>query len=160
FRAKLRVPPRALAKLPAGLALEDTRGEGEASGGFEGSALAPKLHLLGAARGGRGGDPTFPVGPRVDPAYDGAAGDARSQIRSPRSTLLEGTAHVDARAADLLAAAPTPWTGGGRVRLVSFPLASLGPLADRGMRGTASGELTVEGLHARPRAKLDLDVTS
>jgi translocation and assembly module TamB len=102
----------------------------------------------------------MPLDGALDATYDGAAANARVEVRSKKATLLEATAHADARAADLLAATPAPWTGGGRVRLLSFPLASVAPLSDRAVRGTASGELVVEGLHAQAHAKLDLDVKS
>ena len=93
--------------------------------------------------------------------YDGATLDATVRAEAKGKRILDATAQVKARAADLLEAirgAPLPWTASAHAKVTKFPLQDLTSLDDRPVRGDATGAITLDGLHADARAKVSLEL--
>ena len=158
IRAKLVVPKRALSELPELAGTRSLPGTVEAELDIGGTALDPRIDFFAHARGvnspATDADVTF--------AYDGQKGDLVAKVSAERREVLEMTAHVDVKSRDLVE--PTPgqplaWGGSAKVKLASFPLDSIGPLADRRVRGRISGEAVLEDLHkdAKLHAQIALD---
>lgn len=150
--AKLIVPDRAFDRMPAIVGVKNTSGKVEAQIDVTGTPIAPNVKLVAHARGVRSG--TVPVQQAADTdvalAYDGNAADLAVKVRAEKRDVLEIASHVDAKLADILEGAPgkaPAWTASSKVKLAGFPLESVGPLADRQVKGRVSGEATIEGLH-------------
>lgn len=152
--ARLVVPPRALEHMPHVLGLSGFTGNVSATLDVSGTAREPHVALEAHTRGVR--SPAMPVHTATDAdvafAYDGEAADLTAKVRETQGEkeVLALATHADVRARDLVE--PTPgkpldWDASARVKLEGFRLQSVGPLADRSVRGRASGEIVLEGLH-------------
>lgn len=164
FDATLEVPSRDLEPLSSTLGIGGIGGTGSATLTWHGSVMSPTIDLAAQISEGRL-DPTLisrPVDAAIDGHYDGTQAQATLRVLERNTEVLRAKAEVDARAPDLLATfggVPLAWSASGQVSLDKMPLRLLPSLYDRQVRGTATGEITIEGLHhdARARAALTLD---
>ena len=161
FTALLVLPNRRLDKLPPILQMQGSEGDVEATLRVEGTMSEPKVELTGRARGIKTID--SPVEGTLTAAlqatYDGREGDIGIKVRTPKTEVLDGTAHLRAAIADVLAHAsgqPIPWDASARVRLNEFRLGTVAALADRQVRGRLSGEVVVTDYHKDARASVEL----
>jgi translocation and assembly module TamB len=164
FAATLTVPDRDVDTLPAGLRTEEVHGRLEATVGWHGALVEPTVDVTADLRHG-GTDVrvvALPNDLHLTAHYDGAHASAALQASKRSRQVLDASAELDARAADLLEGAlrgaRVPWKASARARLSSFPLQSIGALADRQVRGRASGDLSLEGLHDDAHAAIALTV--
>ena len=161
--AKLFVPKRALSEMPEVVGTRSLPGTVEAELTVGGTALEPRVDFVAHARGVR--SPTLPSNMASDgditSAYDGQKGDLVATVGAEKHEALSMSAHVELKARDLVepTGQPLAWGGSAKVKLASFPLDTLGPLADRRVRGHISGEATIDDLHkdAKLHAKIDFD---
>ncbi|MBN9167245.1 MAG: translocation/assembly module TamB domain-containing protein [Myxococcales bacterium] len=162
---RVELPRRRLDQLPSIASLKEVQGAVQAELDASGTILEPRVRFTARARGVHSA--AMPPGTKADTDvsfdYDGRTADLVAKTRSRGDELLELGARVHARAADLVAVmhgdGALPWTASGHARLLSFPLESLPQLAERGIRGRASGVVSLDELHADARAKgrIDLD---
>ncbi len=165
MRVRVELPRRRLDQLPSVASLNEIQGAVQAELDASGSILEPRVRFTASARGVR--SPAMPPDTKADTDisfdYDGRTADLVAKTRSRGDELLDLGARVQARVADLVAVVrgggALPWTASAHARLLSFPLESLPQLAAHGIRGRASGEVSLEDLHAdaRARGRIDLD---
>ena len=67
--------------------------------------------------------------------------------------VLDGSATVDMPAKELAAGRVDDWKASARMKLEKMPLRTVGWLRDRQIRGSASGELAIDGLHDDARLR-------
>jgi translocation and assembly module TamB len=161
---KAVVPKRALAEMPSLGGLRTLAGTVEAELSVAGTLLEPRAELVAHSRGVRPPRLAEKLASDVDVTfrYDGVEGDLVATASDGTHRMLDLSAHVDVRSRDLLegeAGEPLAWTGSAKVKLGSFPLESIGPLADLRIRGMITGEASVDDLHhdARLRAQIALE---
>ena len=161
--ARLVVPKRFLSDMPQLTGLRTMGGAIEADVTVVGTMLEPRVDLVAHARALRSPSLAQKLTSDVDVAfgYDGEKGDLVASVSSEKRKVLDLSAHVDVRSRDLLqpTGAPLDWTGSAKVALASFPLESVGPLADRRIRGHVTGEASIDDLHrdATLHAQLSVD---
>jgi translocation and assembly module TamB len=150
--AKLVVPKRSFDRMPAIVGVKNVSGSVEAQLDIGGTPIEPSVAIVAHARGVRSG--IMPIAQATDTdvgaRYDGRAADLLVKTRMQGRDVLEVASHVDARMQDLLEGPPgkePAWIASSRVNLTSFPLETVGALADRQVRGRVSGEATLTGLH-------------
>lgn len=161
--AKLIVPKRNLAQMPTVLAMSGYTGTIEAELDVQGTALEPRIDFVAHGRGVRA--PSLPVELATDAdvtlGYDGKAGAVVVKARAGGRDALELVAHTDISARDLVEGTQgeLPWKAGAKVKLASFPLETIGPVADLRVHGNVSGEATIEDLHedAKLHARIGLE---
>jgi translocation and assembly module TamB len=161
--AKVVIPKRALAEMPELTGARTMPGTVEAELTVVGTALDPRVQLEAHGRGVR--SPSLPekLASDVDVTltYDGRKGDLVATTMAEKHRVLDMSAHVELDSRDLLkpTGEPLAWTGSAKMKLGSFPLQSLGPLADRRIRGHVSGEASIDDLHrdARVHAQVSVD---
>jgi translocation and assembly module TamB len=163
IRAKLVIPKRALADMPDVVGVRSVPGTVEAELDVSGTVLDPRVALVAHGRGLRSASlpPHMASDADVTFAYDGQKGDLAATIKAKKQDVLAMSAHVDLRARDVLepTGQPLAWGGSAKVKLASFPLQSVVPLADLHMRGSVSGEAVIEDLHhdAKLHAEIGID---
>jgi translocation and assembly module TamB len=163
IRAKLVVPKRAFADMPQLVGTRSLPGTVEGELDIAGSALDPRVDFVAHARGFR--SPSLPQQMSSDAdvtfAYDGQKGDLLVKMSAEKHEALEMTAHVDVRSRDLLepTGQPLAWGGSAKAKINGFPLETVGPLADRHIKGRVSGDLAIDDLHrdAKLHAQIGLD---
>jgi translocation and assembly module TamB len=161
--AKVVIPKRALADMPALTGVRTMAGTVEAELSLTGTALEPRLVVEAHARGVRAPTLANKLASDVDltVGYDGEKADLVATASAESRRVLDLAAHVDLRARDLVVPTgePLAWTGSATMKLASFPLESVGPLSDLRIRGRVSGEASIDELHrdARVHAQLALD---
>ena len=163
--ARVVVPKRALSEMPQVTRVRTVAGTLEAELTVVGTALEPRVDFVAHARGVR--SPLLPVKMASDFdvgfTYDGEKGDLVATASSEEHRALDMSAHVDLRSRDVVTSTstgePLAWTGSARMKLGSFPLEGLMPLADRRIRGHVSGEASIADLHrdAKVHAELAVD---
>ena len=161
FDARLEVPRRSVSSLPAALRVGALDSEVEATASWHGAVVEPAIDVAASLHGGRAGSGvlSMPVDLAVGARYNGAALDATLRATARDRPVMQASARVQARATDVLAAmagAPLPWTGSARATLDRFPLQRVAWFDDRQVRGTVSGEASVEGVHADAHGRLAL----
>jgi translocation and assembly module TamB len=158
FTASLALPDRDVASLPAILGTRGMHGRVAATVGWRGSARAPAVDLHATLAHGKADSAVFalPVDLDVTGRYDGARATTAIEANVHEKKVLDATAAVDVRAADVLGVGggDVPWTGSAHATLSDFPLQSVGPLDNRQVRGRASGTLALDGLHRDAHATL------
>lgn len=161
--ARIVVPKRSLSDMPQLTGLRTMGGTVDADLTVVGTILDPRVELVAHARALR--SPSLPqkLASDLDVAfgYDGEKGDLVASASSDKRKVLDLSAHVDLRSRDLLepTGAPLDWTGSAKVKLGSFPLESVAPLANRRVRGRLTGEASIDDLHrdASLHAQLSVD---
>lgn len=162
---RVELPRRRLDQLPSVASLKEIQGAVQAELDASGTILEPRVRFTARARGVRSAamPPDTKADTDISIGYDGRTADLVAKTRSRGEELLDLGARVQARVADLVAVmrgdGALPWTASGHARLLSFPLESLPQLAERGIRGRARGEVSLDDLHADARVKgrIDLD---
>jgi translocation and assembly module TamB len=160
IRARLVIPKRAFADMPQLLGMRSLPGTIEAELDVGGTALDPRVDFVAHARGVR--SPAVPQTMASDAdvvfSYDGQEGDLVAKVSAEKHPALDLTAHVDVRSRDLLqpTGEPLAWGGSAKAKLASFPLDTIGPLADRHIRGRISGEMAIDDLHHDAKLHLQL----
>lgn len=161
FDAAVEVPSRDLDSLSSMLGASSIGGRITAKVGWHGSAASPTVRLAARIGDARFDPALFAshVDVAVDGSYDGARAETTFRLLARNAEVLKATASADVRASDLLASfggAPLDWSASVRASLDKMPLRLLSPLYDRQIRGTASGEIAVEGLHRDASASVAL----
>jgi translocation and assembly module TamB len=167
FKARLIVPKRKLDSLPTLAGTKGMRGTVDLDFAAEGTVRQPKLSLTAHATGVKSS--LSPLTTRVDTeitaAYDGALGDVKVKVNTPRGgQVLDGAAQVHAKVDDLLDGGgekAMPWDASASVKLNAFPLQTISAIGDAQVKGNLSGEVTLTDLHSlhkRPKATADLKV--
>lgn len=160
--ARLVVPERALSKMPAFFGVASVSGNVGLDLEAWGTIRDPRVLLVARGRGVR--SPAFGVAKPADAdmklAYDGHHADLDAALATDG-----GKAHVTSRidlvASALFDAAPgteLPWRGGAKVELASFPLGSIGAVANRRVHGRASGSVELTGLHEDAKLQGHIDL--
>jgi len=156
FEAHVAVPARPIETLPAAFGA-GLRGKLGAQIDWRGAVTEPSVDMTASLS--RGDDSPSAMALPVDLAltahYDGARLRTSVLGRARRRQALDLEAIVDARAADWLAAgdgAEMPWTASAHAKIDQLPLRSIAVLDERQVRGSASGEIDLVGLHDDARA--------
>ena len=164
FVARLVIPKRALADFPELAGTHNLPGTVEVEVDITGTALDPKVALVAHGRDIRSPQLNQKLAGDIDVKldYDGEKGDLLATLTTDKQAALEIGAHADVAVRDLLQPKPgqkLAWGGSARVKLAKFPLQTVGPLADRRIRGHVSGEAVLADLHknAKLNAKLDFE---
>lgn len=162
MNVRVTVPTRAVAELPQIAGIRGARGNFDVDVVGSGSLMEPRIRALARSRGVH----TIAMPPDIDADtdlvldYDGKTAKVAATVSSHGRELATADARIDARMGDLIdARTALPWTASAKAKLASFPLETIPQLADRRIRGRASGELSLDGLHAdaRARGRIDLD---
>ena len=163
FDATVEIPSRELGPPFTALGVGSIAGRIGAKVHWQGSAMSPSVDLAARITGARF-DPalmTSHVDLAIDGHYDGAHAAATLRALARDAEVLRATGAADVRAADVLASfggVPLDWSASARASLHKMPLRLLSPLYDRQIRGTASGEIVLEGLHRDAQASATLTV--
>jgi translocation and assembly module TamB len=160
FDASLDVPGRSFADFPAPFRPQGVGGTFEAHAKWRGSLESPSVDLAATIQ--KASEPNLlllPVDLDAEAHYDGGGLDAHLEARAKNARVVDATAHVALRAADLLGGHGVPWEASARAKFDRLSLRTVGVLYDRQVRGTLSGDVTLDGLgrDARARADLTLD---
>ncbi len=155
--ARLIVPSRALSKMPAFLGVASVSGSLGLDLEARGTMREPRVLLVARGRGIR--SPALgvekPADADVQLAYDGHHADLDASLATDGG-MARVASRFDIDATALFDAAPgsaLPWRGGARVELASFPLGSIGAVANRRVRGRASGAVELTGLHENAKVQ-------
>jgi translocation and assembly module TamB len=163
FTANLTIPERDIATLPSIVNTHGMHGQFKAGLDWAGSLLQPKLSVTANLTRGQTDVRVLaiPLDLALSANYDGAHAHLGVGAQARARRVLEASVDVDALARDVLAAmkgAPLPWKGGAQARLDAFPLQSIGTLDDHQVRGHASGQFAITGLHDDAKANLALKI--
>lgn len=154
--ARVIVPKRSLDAMPAVLGVKNMSGSVEAQIDVGGTPLEPAVAVVARGRELRTSAVSMDMAADADIGltYDGKVADLAVKVATEKREVLSIATHVDAKARDFLEAAPgqTPdWGATTKVALASFPLETVGPLADRQIKGRVSGEAAIDGLNRDAR---------
>jgi translocation and assembly module TamB len=163
FDARINVPSRELDSLPPSL-VSGMHGLLAARVEWHGALRKPTVQV--DATLGRGHEPSvssLPVDVAVALHYDGDKFRGTVTGLSREKAVLEVTGNGQLHAPDAVEAlvhqgTPLPWTAAVRALLDGFPLRSFTWLSDRQVRGKATGNLVIEGLHDDAHATASLTV--
>jgi translocation and assembly module TamB len=167
--ARLTSPSRRLDQLPPMFQTKGMRGSVLLTANAAGTLLAPKLDLEVRTRSVRVSSAiAASTDAQLTGTYDGNVAELELKMTTPTKTtpanVLAATAHVDAKMADLLAsnsdADDLPWEASANVRVFSFPLQTIGVLADRRVRGSVSGELTLKDFHKNAQLRGQVSINT
>lgn len=163
FTAVIEVPNRSLASMPAALGMAGRRGDLAGHLDWRGAVVDPTVSFTASL--GRGhSDPklvALPVDLSLSGHYQGAQFDVTGRGAQHGVQVVEANGRLTASARDWIARGmDASWTASGKAHLDKFPLRSFDVLDDRQVRGTVTGDLTLEGLHENARASVHLDVDS
>jgi translocation and assembly module TamB len=163
FSAVLEAPKRGLASMPAALGLAGRRGDWQAHVDWHGAVVEPTVSFTASLMRGHA-DPNLvalPVDLALSGHYQGSQLDVSLQGSQHGVPVVEGSGRLTASARDWVArSTDASWTASGKAHLDRFPLRSFDVLDDRQVRGTVTGDLTLEGLHENARASAQLDFES
>jgi translocation and assembly module TamB len=162
--ATLVVPKRALADLPEMAGTRKMPGTIEGSLVASGTMLDPRIDVSAHGRGMRLASLSEQESTDADlhVTYDGTKAELLARAFSQAHEALEAKAVIDITARDFFEpepGRPLAWDGSASVRLAGFALETIGPIADRRIKGRVSGEATLTDLHrdAKVHARLGLD---
>jgi len=160
FSARLEIPSRSLASLPPALGLVGRRGDLRAHVDWRGAILDPTVDFTGALMRGPA-DPrlvALPVDLSLAARYQGTKLDVYLRGEQHGTQVVEAKAQITTSARDWLSrGANASWVASGKAKLDRLPLRSLEALDERQVRGTVSGELSLDDLHKDARASAQLD---
>jgi translocation and assembly module TamB len=157
---KIAMADRPLDQMPDAIRVDGTKGTANVTLTLDGAAMAPRLEIHGAARNVQlvGSHDQTPFDADLAVTYDGVAGDVTLGAHAGGKELLHATARTNAKIDAMLGGHTDAWDASASARLSGFPLAAVPVLADRRVRGTASGDVELTGLHRDARAKMQLAV--
>ena len=161
FDAILTVPSRDLSTLPAAIGAIAEQGRVEATVRWRGTLAQPSVDVTAGLRGVRTDVRVLaaPIDLDLTAHYGGGHVVAALQASARDRRVLDASASADVLVADVLQGlrgAPVPWTASARGHLSAFPLRSIGALDDYQVRGRASGDFVLDGLHRDAHATLAL----
>ncbi len=163
FSAVLEVPNRPLASMPAALGLAGRRGDLQAHVDWHGAVIDPTVSFTASLMRGHA-DPklvALPADLSLSGHYQGSQLDVKLQGSQHGVQVVEASGRLTASARDWVARrSDASWTASAKAHLDRFPLRSFDVLDDRQVRGTVTGDLTLEGLHENARASAELDFES
>jgi translocation and assembly module TamB len=164
FQAHAEIPTRDLGSLPAVLRRTGLRGQIGISLDATGPVVDPRvrLHAQGTSLRPMLSWASTPLDAVIDASYDGRAAIVRGLVQRPEGVMFDLRADVDAPVRDLLAPGPAGpvWDAGATVAVRDLPLETVPQLGALGVGGTATGVLSLEGLHRDARLEADLNVAS
>jgi translocation and assembly module TamB len=156
FDARVEILARRLENLPKSLLFGPT-GALQASISWHGAAAQPTIDAAATLSDG-----VFDMRAFILPAdldwkghYDGANATTSLRASVRGHPVLDAQATARIRVADVLAGlrgAELPWTASAAAQLNELPIQGFPSLDDRGVRGHATGEITVDKLHEDARA--------
>jgi hypothetical protein len=160
FAARVQIPSRRLEGLPKSFLFGAT-GELQGSVTWRGTAARPTIDAAAKLTDGVFDARVFRLPSTLEwtAHYDGvdATTALRAEVRGHPVLDAHGVAVL--RAEDILAGlrgAALPWTASMSGQLTELPIQGLTALDDRGLRGRATGTITVERLHDDARANVAL----
>ncbi|HEY4122127.1 MAG TPA: hypothetical protein VGM56_29875, partial [Byssovorax sp.] len=159
--AHVVVPARKMEDMPPVLATKGAHGEVQATVAMRGTARAPVIELTASAKGARASKAgvALPLDVAITGQYDGERLYVAAAGRANDHDVLAAQAQLVVRATDLVDHdGPLAWNATARAHLADFPLDSLRALSDAQVRGSATGDLELAGLHADAHATATLDV--
>jgi len=162
FSAVVDLPQRDLGGLPPMLQLGRMSGDEQATISIEGTCLDPAVHVQVKVHSVKfeASNIVTPLDADLTAKYEGVRGDVALDVRSSGEMLLRASAHTDASLAAVLTGKSdlAPWSASANAKLTRFPLDSIGPLSNRHMHGSVSGDFELTNFHkdARVRANVDL----
>jgi translocation and assembly module TamB len=157
FDATIDVPARALARLPAPLRPAALDGNLQAHAVWAGAVVEPTLDATVKIAGATdSGVLVQPIDLDLGMHYDGARLNASLAGTVRNARVLDAAATLDARASDILAGTAGAWSGSGRATMRRLSLRTFAPLYDRQVRGTVSGDVSLDGLGRDARLQADL----
>ncbi len=161
FDAHLSFPDRSLDSLPPVFGLGDVHGRVHGDVEWHGAVALPTIAVNATIqrRDGNANASILPFDLTVTAHYDGAKADATVQAMNRDKLVLEGSLQAEAKASDLLAGlggAEVPWTASAKAKLDGMSLRGFTFLADRQVRGKASGEVTIDRFHDDAHANVNL----
>ncbi len=163
FTAVIEVPNRPLASMPAAFGLGGRRGDLAGHVDWRGAAINPTVSFTASLARGHS-DPklvALPVDLSLSGHYQGSQLDVNVRGAQHGVQVVEANGRLTASARDWIArGVDAAWTASGKAHLDRFPLRSFDVLDDRQVRGTVTGDLTLEGLHENARASAHLDFES
>jgi translocation and assembly module TamB len=160
FDLDLVVPPRALAGWPSLIRPAGVAGQMQGRLTWRGAVSHPLVDVTANLSDAM--KPSVMTGPidlALNARYDGDHVDAKLEGTARKTHVVDAVAAIDLRASDVLGGSSEdalPWKASIAATLEAMPLRILGALYDRGVRGTVSGQVKVEGLHENARAAVDL----
>ncbi len=162
FTAHIALPRRAVGSWPAFLGRPPVGGDLEADVAVEGPVLAP--HVVVSAHLASVANAFARLGSPLDLDLHGTYEDARADVelhgREASKEVFVAEAHGSVRASDVVAMPPDlAWSASGKVHVDGFPLAEIGALDDRQVRGRITGDVEVDGLHSNATGRALLSVT-
>jgi translocation and assembly module TamB len=152
FDAHLSIAERPIESLPAVFGLGGVHGKVHAGIDWHGAITTPTVTADASIKREPGdvSGSVLPFDIAVTGHYDGAQAEATLRGSNRDKVVLDASAHVDAKASELLAGldgAAVPWTAAAKAKLDEMSLRAFTSLSDRQMRGKASGEISVDRLH-------------
>ncbi len=163
FSAVVDLPRRDLGGLPPMLQLGRMSGNEQATISIEGTCLEPAFHMQVKVDSVKfeASNIVTPLDADMTAKYDGVKGDVTIDVRSSGETLLRASAHTDASLAAVLSGKSdlAPWSASANAKLTRFPLDAIGPLADRRMHGSVSGDFELTNVHKDARLRADVDLS-
>jgi translocation and assembly module TamB len=162
FDARIAVPARPLASYPPSWGIGAIGGELRGAMSWHGSILSPTIDGSASLVGGNAFPSilAFPLDLTVGVHYDGAKFETSLQAAARSRSVVTASATILANAPDIVAGltgTDIPWVASASANLDRLPLRGISLLDDSQVRGTVSGQLSVDGLHSDARAKLALD---
>jgi len=160
FDARVELLARRLEKMPKSLLFGPT-GELEGSISWHGTAARPTIDAAATLSAGIFDARAFGFPADLDwkGHYDGAGATTSLRASVRGHAVLDAQATANLRAADVLAGlrgADLPWTASVAAQLDGFPIQGIPALDDRGVRGRATGKITVDKLHDDAHADVAL----
>ena len=162
FDARIAIPARLLASLPAAWGVGRIGGELQANVSWHGLLLRPMIDASASLVGGNA-DPALlavPLDLAFGARYDGVKLDANVQATSHDRPVVAASTTLVASAPDVLAGlsdGSIPWTASARATIDRLPLSGISLLDDSQVRGTVSGQISLDGLRSDARSSLSLD---
>jgi translocation and assembly module TamB len=161
FDAHASISERPIESLPVALGLAGVHGMVHAGIDWHGAVTTPTIAADASIKREPGdvSGSVLPFDIVVTGHYDGAHADVTLQGSSRDKVVLDASARADAKAGDLLAGvggAAVPWTASAKAKLDGMSLRAFTFLSDRQMRGKASGDLSIDGLHDDAHASATL----
>jgi translocation and assembly module TamB len=155
-RGSLIIPSRELKELPTILDTDQIAGTVGGSVEIEGKVLDPAVHVDIRAQGmtSKATRIAGPFDTSIAGAYDHGTTAIDIGVQSARGEVLSGSFRATGKLTELFAYqdANRTWNASARLRLVDFPLETARLLGDFPVKGLATGEVMVDGLHENARA--------
>ncbi|HEX7663008.1 MAG TPA: translocation/assembly module TamB domain-containing protein, partial [Polyangiaceae bacterium] len=163
--ADLEIPERKFAAMPKAVGVSHIQGKVQATLKASGTALDPKFELAAHVMNFRTPDLPISMATSADVGvtYDGKLAELNGVMLAKKKTVLQLDAKANVLWRDFMIMGPKPtlpWDASAHAVLFGLPLQSLQPLNDRGIKGSASGEVSIVDLHKNASASVQVSVDS